>query len=169
MKRLVALVVVGGLWVHAASAQQLAAADCVHLNYPGHFTDILKTPTKVYGPVVPLNEVWIVETADVYTPGIASPAPGQEFMLEVIEPLTDELGVRDSSGDDVQVQMCCIRVAVARASNVTATPFLALPHSLLLRPGQRLAARTNTPYTFGITATMTRYPGLCQAALQWGR
>jgi hypothetical protein len=156
--------------VLAENPPQLMAADCVHLNYPGHFASVSDGyQTKVYGPVVPANEVWILETADVYTPYPVTPSLGQEFMLEVIEPLPDETGYPDSSGDDAQIQHCCLRIAVGKAIGTYGTPFLALSRSILLRPGQRLAGRTSAPYRFGITATMTRYPGACLAALQWGR
>lgn len=164
------VVVVGGIWGQALGAQQLAAADCVHLNYPGHFAVTSSGPqTKLYGPVVPLNEVWIIEHAGVGALLPASPAQGQEFMLEVIEPLPEETGFVDSSGDDNRVQVCCIRVAVDKVVGAYGTPFLALKQSVLLRPGQRLAARTTADYAMALTATITRYPGACLAALQWGR
>ena len=131
---------------------------------PKHFL-AFTTPVKsgfVYGPVVPRNESWLVEAAGLgvaLNPG-ESIQPNSEFMLELMEPIPEE-GHTDSS-DTVH---CCWRVPLAKATNVYATPVVALNRPLVLRAGQRLAGRTNNPVMLGINGTYWRYPASCAASL----
>ncbi len=134
---------------------------------PDHFINVSAkgvAETKVYGPVVPLTEVWVVDQAGVYTPS-ENPQVGTEFMLEVILPLPAETGYVDSS---TNIDACCYRIPVAKQVGAVATPFLALTRSILLRPGTRLAARNNTGLYFGLLGTMWKYPASCASTLALG-
>ncbi len=164
-----------GLAVQPAAAQQLFAADCIHLNYPGHFmqvdADTAVNLTKIYGPVVPHDEVWMIEQAGLSAGIDAPPNQGTTFKFEIIEPLPDQFpGVIDASGSDLHINDCCWRIALPTDQFGASTPFAALSHSVLLKPGERLAGRTGqNDYPFKMTVLVTRYPSLCMAALQWGR
>lgn len=160
----------------SVSAQpQLMAADCVHMNYPGHFADIERDASadlsKIYGPVVPANEVWVVEHAGLIIRNPVTPSLGQEFKFDIIEPFADELGWTSSAGNDAQIGACCFRIAIHTPPPTYGEPLVALPPGgVILRPGQRLGARTTAKYyEFHMTGLMVRYPGACLAALQWGR
>lgn len=132
------------------------AADCVGVS--GHL--YAQTPeggidTKVYGPVVPSTEVWLVDAGGVFA--FSTPEVNSEFMMEIMEPITEQTGRTDSVDPD----NCCWRIPLAKITGARATPVLALTRPVLLRPGQRLTGRTNNAMGFGINGIYWRYPASC--------
>ncbi len=162
------LLLLMGLWVLLVLLARPVSAQAVPcVGTPGYFINVSpvgEAATKVYGPVVPLTEVWIVDQAGVYTPN-ENPKAGTEFMLEVMLPLPAETGYVDSS---TNLDACCYRIPVAKQIGAVATPFLALTRSILLRPGTRLAARNNSGLYFGLLGTMWKYPASCAPTLALG-
>lgn len=114
----------------------------------------------VYGPIVPQSEAWLVDGAGLFTND--QYPTGSEWMMEVIEPIPEQTGLVDSADPN----RCCWRIPVAKQLGALATPLLALSRPLVLRPGQRLAGRTNASgHAFGIDGTFWRFSANCAATL----
>jgi hypothetical protein len=118
--------------------------------------------SKVYLRVVPSGEAWIVRAAGVFGGAGAGPSGnGFEYMLEIIHPLA---GYDDSAFVE-SAQACCWRIPIARTPGLAnGTPLLALPRTVIVLPGERLAARANSlpsDAKFGLTAVFWRVPDTC--------
>jgi hypothetical protein len=134
------------------------AADCT--GTPGH--DLTWTDGAqdiVYGPIVPSTETWIVEAGGLFTSDVVP--TNSEFMMELIEPVPEQTGLFDSSDPS----RCCWRIPLGKQTGVQATPLMALGRPVHLRPGQRLAGRTNNPLRYGISSVFWKYPAACASGL----
>lgn len=122
-------------------------------------TPVGETSTKVYGPVVPATETWLVDAAGVFV--FSDPEINSEFMMEILEPIPEQTGYTDSTNTDA----CCWRIPLAKITGAFATPELALTRPILLRPGQRLTGRTNNAIGFGINGIYWKYPASCAGTI----
>jgi hypothetical protein len=155
-------IIAGAIWLLSLQLHA-ATPDCT--GTPSYFfVETIPPLTKVYGPVVPASEVWLITAAGIFERD-PTVQPNSEWMLELIEPLPAETGYPDASGDDAQIQKCCYRVPLQKQTVALATPVLALTRSFLLMPGRRLAGRTNNAISFGIDGVYWKYPAACAAGL----
>jgi hypothetical protein len=120
----------------------------------------------VYSPVVPATETWLVDAAGLFTSDNGW-ADNTEWMMEVIEPVPEQTGLASSE----DVGRCCWRIPLIKQLGSRATPLAALNRPIILRPGQRMAGRTNGSgggRKFGIDGIYWRFPASCGASLATG-
>lgn len=120
--------------------------------------------TKVYGPIVPADEVWLVDAASLSTTDWNVQAPNVEWELEIIEPVPDAGG--RATSEDPELTNCCWRIGVMKQAGTQATPVIALNRAIVLRPGQRMAGRHNQDgHPITLLGIYWHFPAACASSL----
>lgn len=120
--------------------------------------------TKVYGPIVPPDEVWLVDAASLSTTDWNVQAANVEWELEIIEPIPEQTG--RATSDDPEGTNCCWRIGVMKQPGTQATPVIALNRSIVLRAGERMAGRHNQDgHPITLIGLMWRFPAACGSTL----